>query len=122
MQCASLLVLGMASDTVLRLTTLPRLMWAMLTTDGWRRLVRPVDQRVFENAIIDAWVLGEPWPGLHFPDSATVYALLGKNVEVGQECITRLQGAKKRQRRILKNQNKTVPRDGARACQQPAVC
>lgn len=86
-------MLGMAKDTVLRLTTLPRMMRVMLTTDGWRRLVRPIDKRVFENATIEDWVLGQPWPGLHFPDWATVYALLAKSIEVGPECITRLQAA-----------------------------
>lgn len=83
----------MARDTVLRLTTMPRLMLTMLETNGWRRLVRPLDKRVFENATIEGWVLGEAWPGLHFPDWATVYALLGKNVEVGPACIARLQDA-----------------------------
>lgn len=86
-------MLGMASDTVLRLTTLPRLLLTMLETEGWRRLVRPIDHRVFENATIEEWVLGEPWPGLHFPDWATVYALLAKNIEVGSQCIARLQEA-----------------------------
>jgi hypothetical protein len=86
-------MLGMAKDTVLRFTTLPRLMLTMLETDGWRRLVRPSDHRVFENATIDAWVLGEPWAGLHFSHWAMVYALLGKNVEAGPQCIRALQRA-----------------------------
>lgn len=84
-------MLGMASDTVARFTTLPGLMVVMLREGGWRRLERPIDHRIFENATITDWVLGEPWPGLHFPDWATVYAILQKNVEDGQECIDRLQ-------------------------------
>lgn len=82
---------NMASDTVLRFTTLPRLMLTMLESEGWRYLERPMDHRRFENKTIADWVLGAPWPGLHFPNWATLYAILDKNVEVGKECLRRLQ-------------------------------
>jgi hypothetical protein len=87
------LMLNATRDTMNRLTTLPRLMVSMLREDGWRVLSRPIDGRVFKNETIDDWVLGEPWAGLHFPDWATAYALLERNLEVGPECIERLQKA-----------------------------
>jgi hypothetical protein len=86
-------MLGMTSSTVLRIGTLPRLMLTMLESGGWKRLVRPIDQKVFVNRTITDWVLGEPWQGLHFPDWATLYAILDRNVEVGPQCRARLQQA-----------------------------
>jgi hypothetical protein len=85
-------MLGMTSDTVLRITTLPGLMRVMLESDGWRRLVRPIDKRVFENKTIEDWILGEPWPGLHFPNWAMLYGILDKNIEDGPTCIALLLG------------------------------
>jgi len=86
-------MVGMASDTVLQLTTLPKLMLTMLESGDWRRLIRPIDHREFTNQTIADWILGEPWPGLHFPDWATLYAILDKNIDVGAKCITQLQRA-----------------------------
>ncbi len=65
----------------------------MLRANAWRRLVRPVDKRPFENKTIKDWVLGQPWPGLGFPDWATLYALLEKNIAHGPECMKLLQEA-----------------------------
>jgi hypothetical protein len=46
---------------------------------------------VFDNPTVADWILGDPWPGFKFPDWATLYALLGKNLEHGAECLARLQ-------------------------------
>ena len=53
--------------------------------------VRAKDQRVFEHKAIAGWVLRDPWPGLAFPDWATLYAILGTNIEHGDECLALLQ-------------------------------
>jgi hypothetical protein len=76
-----------ARDEVLSLSTLPGIMVGMLRAGSWRHLVRPIDGRAFENEAIEDWILGEPWPGLHFPDWAHVYGLLSRSIPTGQECI-----------------------------------
>jgi hypothetical protein len=83
-------LLRQTRDTQTTIKSMPAGMVAMLRGDHWRRLVRPKDQRVFENATLAAWVLGPPWPGLGFPNWATLYALLEKNPEYGPECLTLL--------------------------------
>jgi len=87
------LMLRMAGDAQFRISTLPELMNAILKADGWKRLIRPIDKRAFENRTIADWILGEPWSGLGFPDWATLYGILEHNLLVGAECIARLRAA-----------------------------
>jgi hypothetical protein len=86
-------MLNQARDVRQRLLVLPGNMVAMLRANAWRCLVRPQDSRVFVNSTVADWVLGPAWPGLAFPDWATLYALLQKNLETGDECLERLQAA-----------------------------
>ncbi len=91
-------MLQASTDTMHRLTILPMMMRDMLRDNGWRKLVRPKDGKVFINPTVAAWVLGEPWPGLHFPDWETAFALVERNLKVGRECVELLinAGAPKR--------------------------
>jgi hypothetical protein len=83
-------LLQQTRDTQTTIQSMPAGMVAMLRGEHWRRLMRPKDHRVFENATLADWVLGPPWPGLGFPNWATLYALLEKNPEYGPECLTLL--------------------------------
>ena len=84
-------MLRQARDSIHSWRELPGNMVLMLRAGAWRQLVRPVDGRVFEVESVADWILGPAWPGLDFPDWATVYALLQKNIEHGPECLALLQ-------------------------------
>lgn len=82
-------LLGAASDTTNGFRVVPGLMLSLLRDGGWRRLVRPIDSKEFENDSVEQWVLGEPWAGLHFPSWDALYAMLDRS-EHGPECKERL--------------------------------
>lgn len=86
-------LLGQARTLQHLLTVAPGNMVAMLRAGAWRSFVRPIDQRAFENKTIADWVLGPPYPGLGFPDWATLYALLELDSRNGPECLRLLQEA-----------------------------
>jgi hypothetical protein len=83
-------MLGQAKDTVRRIEGMPSLMLDMLKSEGWRVLVRPADGRRFENKTLEDWILGRPWPGLDFPDWATLYGILRCNLDCGHRVIEKL--------------------------------
>jgi hypothetical protein len=83
-------MLGQAKDTVRRIEGMPSLMLDMLKSEGWRILVRPADGRRFENKTLEDWILGRPWPGLDFPDWATLYGILRCNLDCGGRVIEKL--------------------------------
>jgi len=79
-------ILNAAKDAQHTIGVMPGLMRAMLEIEGWREFSRPLDQKQFTNATIDAWVLGPAYAGLGFPNWATVYAILRRNAEHGDVC------------------------------------
>ena len=76
-------------DTVHGFRVLPGLIKSILENDEWRKLIRPVDGKLFVHESIESWILGEPWAGLHYPSWDALYAVL-ERAEDGDEVIKML--------------------------------
>jgi hypothetical protein len=79
-------ILNAGRDTLHGYRVVPGLMLSLLRDDAWKRLVRPIDSKVFTHETVAEWVLGPPWAGLAFPSWDALYAILDRAADKGAEC------------------------------------